>query len=334
VAPLVSLDDIRAASRRLVGVALRTPLLAAGTPGTYVKPESLQPTGAFKLRGAWNAVAQLSADDLRRGVVTHSSGNHGQAVAYAARLAGARAVVVMPRDAPTIKIERVRAQGGEIVFVGNSSDERARRAHELADEHGLVLIPSADDPRIIAGQGTAGLEIVEQLAELGLGDGPLRVLVPIGQGGLAAGVAAAVKGLRPAARVIGVEPALAADARDSLAAGRIVRWSTEQVNRTMADGMRMEGPAPLPFAHLQRHLDEIVTVSEQLIGTAVARAAHELRLVLEPSGAVSLAALFELAVSEGSGGEGGDGASTVAILSGGNVDPHRYTELLRRYHPT
>lgn len=333
MAPLVSLDDIRAASRRLAGVALRTPLLAAGAAGTYVKPESLQPTGAFKLRGAWNAVAQLSADDLRRGVVTHSSGNHGQAVAYAARLAGARAVVVMPRDAPTIKIERVRAQHGEIVFVGNSSDERAGRAHELADEHGLVLIPSADDPRIIAGQGTAGLEIVEQLAELGREDGPLRVLVPIGQGGLAAGVAAAVKGLRPAARLIGVEPELAADARDSLAAGQIVRWPTQQVNRTMADGMRMEGPAPLAFAHLQRHLDQIVTVSEQQIGAAVARAARELRLVLEPSGAVSLAALFELLETE-RGGQGGDDASTVAILSGGNVDPHRYVELLRRYHPT
>lgn len=330
MAPLVSLDDIRAAARRLAGVALRTPLLTAGPAGTYVKPESLQPTGAFKLRGAWNAVAQLSAGELRRGVVTHSSGNHGQAVAYAARLAGTRAVVVMPRDAPTIKIERVRAQGGEIVFVGNSSDERARRAHELADEHGLVLIPSADDPRIIAGQGTAGLEIIEQLADLGHLAGPLTVLVPIGQGGLAAGVATAVKSLRPDALVIGVEPELAADTRDSLAGGRIVRWPTEQVNRTMADGMRMEAPAPLPFAHLQRHLHEIMTVAEEQIGAAVARAGRELRLVLEPSGAVSLAALYELAED----GEGAEGRTSVAVLSGGNVDPDRYIELLRRYHPT
>lgn len=322
-ASLVSLHDIRAAAQRLHGVILRTPLLRL-TEHSFVKPESLQPTGAFKLRGAYNALAQLPPEALSRGVVTHSSGNHGQALAYAARLLGTRAVVVMPQGAPTIKVERVRAFGGQIVFVGESHEERSARAHELSEQEGLLLIPSADDARIIAGQGTIGLEIVEQLAEAGLPSDRLTVLVPIGQGGLAAGVSTAVKGLLPGACVVGVEPELAADTRDSLASGRIVRWSTADVQRTMADGVRMEAPAPLPFAHLLRHLDEVLTVTEDEIGEAVARAAGELRLVLEPSGAVSLAALY--------GHPGEAGTATIAVLSGGNVDGGLYVELLRRYH--
>ncbi|HUG49126.1 MAG TPA: threonine/serine dehydratase [Candidatus Limnocylindria bacterium] len=324
-APLVSLQDIRAAAQRLDGVILRTPLLRL-TEHSFVKPESLQPTGAFKLRGAYNALAQLPPEALSRGVVTHSSGNHGQALAYAARMLGTRAVVVMPQGAPAIKVERVRAFGGQIVFVGESHEERSARAHELAEQEGLVLVPSADDARIIAGQGTVGLEIVEQLAAAGLPSDRLTVLVPIGQGGLAAGVSTAVKGLLPGARVVGVEPELAADTRDSLARRRIVRWATADVQRTMADGVRMEAPAPLPFAHLLRHLDEVLTVTEDEIGEAVARAAGELRLVLEPSGAISLAALY--------GGAGGAGTVTIAVLSGGNVDGGLYVELLRRYHRT
>ncbi|MDQ3937886.1 MAG: threonine/serine dehydratase [Chloroflexota bacterium] len=322
--PLVTLADIRAAADRLRGVALRTPLLPFER-NAYLKPESLQPTGAFKLRGAYNAIAQLSAEQQRRGVVTHSSGNHGQAVAYVCRLLAIPVVVVMPDDAPRIKIARVEQNGARIVFVGRSHEERRERAHQLAERDGRSLIPSADDERVIAGQGTIGLEIVEQLTELGGLPTDLTVLLPIGGGGLAAGVSTAVGSLLPRARIVGVEPVLAADARDSLVRGEIVRWSSDAVGRTMADGLRMESVGSRPFAQLRRYLAGVLTVEEQEIGSAVAQAASRARLVLEPSGAVSLAALLfhreELA-----------GSTVVAVLSGGNVDPERYAALLRRYH--
>jgi threonine dehydratase len=320
---LITLDDIREAARRIRGHVLRTPLLPLGD-GHFAKPESLQPTGSFKVRGAYNAILQLDGAARAHGVVTHSSGNHGQAVARVARLLGIRAVVVMPTDAPNVKARRIAEDGAEIVVVGPSHEERRGRAHELAEEQGLVMIPSADDRRVIAGQGTIGLEIVEQLAEAGA-DGAPTVLVPIGQGGLAAGIATALKSLVPGARVLGVEPALAADTRASLAAGSIVRWPSEQVTRTMADGMRMESPAPLPFRHLQRFLDGVLTVEEEEIPRAMARAAAELRLVLEPSGATALAALAAIAADEGASGK----EPIVAVLSGGNVDPEAYLDLLR-----
>lgn len=266
------------------------------------------------------AIVQLSPERRRGGVVTHSSGNHGQAVARVASLLGMRAVVVMPSDAPEVKVRRVREDGAEIVFVGTSHEERRERAHEIADTDGMALVPSADDRAIICGQGTVGLEIVEQLVELGVEAAPV-VLVPIGQGGLAAGVATAVKSLRPDATLLGVEPELAADTRDSLAAGRIVCWPSEQVALTMADGMRMESPAPLPFAHLQRHLDGVLTVSETEIARAMAAGATDLRLVLEPSGATSLAAYLVHRKTLGPG-------PVVCVLSGGNVDPGRYLALL------
>lgn len=325
--PLVDITDIRAAADRLRGVALRTPLLrlaADDQADVYVKPESLQPIGAFKLRGAYNAIAQLAPAERGRGVVTHSSGNHGQAVAYVARLFGIRAVIVMPDNAPRVKVERVRSFGADVVFVEPTGEARSRRAAEIVERDGLLLVPAANDLRVIAGQGTIGLEIVEQLAELG-GNRPagLAVLVPIGQGGLAAGVGTAVKTLRPDARLIGVEPALAADARESLERGEIVSWPSEQVQRTLADGLRMEAVTPLPFAHLRRVIDEVALVDEEEITQAVGRAAHELRLVLEPSGAASLAAIDRYA----------DPAwTTVAVLSGGNVDPDLYAELVHRYH--
>lgn len=325
--PLVDIADIRAAADRLRGIALRTPLLRLLTDdqaNVYVKPESLQPMGAFKLRGAYNAIAQLTPDEQRRGVVTHSSGNHGQAVAYVARLFNIRAVIVMPQNAPRVKVERVRSFGGEIIFVEPTGEARSRRAAELVERDGLLLIPAANDLRVISGQGTIGLEIVEQLGELtGDQSSGLTVLVPIGQGGLAAGVGTAVKALRPDARVVGVEPALAADARESLERGEIVNWPSELVQRTLADGLRMEAVTPIPFAHLRRVVDEVVLVEEEEIVQAVGLAAHELRLVLEPSGAASLAAVDRCA---------GAGSTTVAVLSGGNVDTDLYTDLMRRYH--
>ena len=319
---LVTLDDIRQAAYRLRGVSLRTPLLPLAGGG-YAKAESLQPIGAFKLRGAYNAIIQLTDNQRQAGVVTHSSGNHGQAVAYVARLLGIRAVVVMPDNAPAIKVDRVRGYGARVEFVEPTGAARVARARELVERDGLVQIPAADDARVICGQGTIGLEIVEQLDEIGL-TGQLTVLVPVGQGGLAAGVATAVKSLLPDARVLGVEPELAADARDSLAAGEIVRWPAEMVQRTMADGLRLESVAPLPFVHLRRYLDGVLTVSEDEIGQAMAHAARDARLVLEPSGAVSLAALF-FRPSE-------VGAMPVTVLSGGNVDPATYAEILHRYH--
>ena len=285
--PLVTLDAIRAAAERLRGITIRTPLLAFGPPGDrrFLKAESLQPIGAFKLRGAYVAVASLSPEELARGVITYSSGNHAQGVARAARLLGATAVVVMPSDAPEVKRERVAADGAEIVTVGTASDERQRVAEEIAARRGLAIIPPFDDDRIIAGQGTVGLEIAEDLPDLAV------VLVPIGGGGLASGVATAIAALRPGVRVIGVEPELAADARELLERGEIVAWPAELVSRTIADGTRTQALGARTFAHLRAHLDSIVTVSEAEIAAGVRLAAERGRLVVEPSGALGIAAM-------------------------------------------
>src|SRR6187401_2920684 len=255
---LVHLAAIHRAADRLQGVAIRAPLVAFGPPADarFLKAESLQPIGAFKLRGAYVAVVSLSPAELGRGVITYSSGNHAQGVARAARLLGTAAVVVMPSDAPEVKRERVAADGAEIVVVGTASDERQRVAEEIAARRGLAVIPPFDDDRIIAGQGTVGLEIAEDLPDLAV------VLVPIGGGGLASGVSTAMKSLRPGVRVIGVEPELAADARESLERGEIVAWPAALVSRTIADGTRTQALGRRTFAHLRAHLDSIVTVSE------------------------------------------------------------------------
>src|SRR5664280_2014056 len=279
----VTLERIRAAAELVRGVVVRTPLLPFGRPQAgdpagrtraWLKPESLQPIGAFKLRGAYYNVATLSAERRAAGVVAHSSGNHAQGVARAARLLGVRAVIVMPLDAPLIKVERVREDGAEIVFVGPSSEERAQRADELARVEGLSLVAPYDDAATITGQGTIGLEIVEQVAAIeargargasgasGAEPAPFTVLVPVGGGGIASGVAVAVKSLRPDAVVLGVEPDLAADARDSLAQGRIVTWPADMVGQTIADGQRTTHLGQIPFALLSRYLDGIVTVAE------------------------------------------------------------------------
>jgi threonine dehydratase len=339
---VVTLAGIRAAAEVIRGVVVLTPLLPFGRPEesdplgrtrAWLKPESLQPIGAFKLRGAYYNIATLSAERRAAGVVAHSSGNHGQGVARAARLLGVRAVIVMPSNAPSIKVERVRADGAEIVFVGPSSEERAQRADELARVEGLSLVAPYDDAATITGQGTIGLEIVEQVAAIeardassssGAEPAPFTVLVPVGGGGIASGVAVAVKSLRPDAVVLGVEPDLAADARDSLAERRIVTWPADMVGRTIADGQRTTHLGRIPFALLSRYLDGIVTVAEDEIARAMVRASREARLVLEPSGATTLAAwLFHEAELPAAG-------LVVAILSGGNVDPARYDELLAR----
>ncbi len=320
-AALVDLAAIQAAAARLLGVAVHTPLVAFGPPEArrFLKSESLQPIGAFKLRGAYAAMSTMTAEALARGVITYSSGNHAQGVARAALLLGAPAVVVMPSDAPAIKRARVAADGAEIVTVGTASEERQRVAEAIAAERGLTVIPPYDDDRIIAGQGTIGLELVQDLPDLAV------VLVPIGGGGLASGVATALKAMRPMVRVIGVEPELAADARDSLLCGEIVRWPTELVSRTIADGTRTQALGRRTFAHLRAYLDSVVTVSEAEIAAAVRLAAERSRLVAEPSGALAIAALAFHAAEAGLDPRDG---SIVAIVSGGNVDPDRYLEYL------
>jgi len=318
---LVSLDEVRAAAANLAGVAIRTPLVPflPGPPRVLLKAESLQPVGAFKIRGAYHAIASLSGEDRARGVVSHSSGNHAQGVARAARLLGVRATIVMPSDAPPVKRQRVEADGAEIVTVGTVSGEREAMADRLAAERGLVPIPPYDDDRIIAGQGTVGLEIAEDVPDLD------AVIVPIGGGGLASGVAVAIRALRPGARVIGVEPELAADAAQSLREGRRVRWDGALTGRTIADGTRTQSIGQRNFEHLSRLIDGIVTVSEEEIAAAVRLIAERSRLVAEPSGALAAAAACfrpaELLLGDVTG-------SVVAVVSGGNVDPDRYRALL------
>jgi len=342
--PEVTLADVRAAADRLRGVALRTPLLPfgdpsrdRGDPSTWLKPESLQPIGAFKIRGAYNALSQLSPEERAAGVVSHSSGNHAQGIARAARLLGIRALIVMPDDAPAIKVAGVRADGAEIEFVSSDNEARVVRAHEIAERDGLALVPSFDDTRIVAGQGTVGLEIVEQLAELEGSAAPARVpgeparaghpraltiVVPIGGGGLSAGICIAAKSIRPDARVVGVEPELAADAAESLRVGRIVRWAPERTAATIADGARTSALGRIPWAHLQRLLDGIVTVSEDDIRMAMLAAATRARIVVEPTGALAIAAWSRHRATLSGGGD------VVLVVSGGNVDPAAYRRSL------
>jgi threonine dehydratase len=318
---LVTIGEIRAAAAVLEGVALHTPLVPFGAPErkAWLKAESLQPIGAFKLRGAYHTVAVLTPEERARGVITYSSGNHAQGVARAARLFGVPAVIVMPSDAPRLKKARCEADGAEIVVVGTASDERKLVAEEIAAERGLAIIPPFDDRRIVAGQGTCGLEIAQDMPDVA------AVLVPVGGGGLASGVAAAIRALAPNARVIGVEPELAADAQASLRAGHIVRWEAEQVSRTIADGTRTQAIGRLNFAHLSTQLDRIVTVTEAEIAAGVRLAAEEARLVVEPSGALPVAAMRfharELGLDPAHG-------PIVGVVSGGNVDPDAYRAYL------
>jgi threonine dehydratase len=303
------------------GVALHTPLVPCPRGeedrALYFKAESLQPTGAFKLRGAYNKISSLSPEDQRRGVVAHSSGNHAQAVAYAARSLGVRAVIVMPRGAARVKLDATAAFGAEIVLVGDDSAERVRRAEELAAEHGYVPVPPYDDETLIAGQGTVGLEILEDLPDVE------AVLVPVSGGGLISGVAAALKLSRSDIRVIGVEPELAADARASLRSGKLVELPAEQVGRTIADGLRVRKLGAAPFEHVRAFVDDIVAVSEDEILEAMRRLALRVRLVAEPSGAVTFAAhLFHQAELPAT-------RLNVAIVSGGNVEPHLLAGVLR-----
>ncbi len=318
---MITLDEIQAAQQRIQGLAVHTPLVqcfAQECPGQiFIKAEGLQPIGSFKLRGAANKIAQLTPEERSRGVITYSSGNHAQGVAFAARAFGSKAVIVMPSNAPEIKRRATRALGAEIVTVGPASSERKAKAEELSAAHGYVVIPPYDDPAIIAGQATCGLEIIQDLPGADL------VLSPVSGGGLLSGVAAAVKHLRPQCRVIGVEPELAADAQESFRSGRLVTWPAEKTTRTIADGLRTQSLGHLNFEHIRAYVDDIITVSEDEIRAAMRRLLFDARLTPEPSGAVTTAALLfhtaELLPFQ----------RAVAIMSGGNVEPDLLADVIR-----
>ena len=323
----VTLEEIRAAKERIAGVAVRTPLYRVERArlrmgdfpepefDLYIKAESEQPIGSFKLRGAYNMVAQLSPEALRRGVITYSSGNHAQGVAYAARALGAKAVIVMPSNAPEVKKAATRALGAEIVEVGPASSERKLKAEELVAEFGYAMIPPYDARQIIAGQATCGLEITEQLPRVEL------VISPVSGGGLLSGTATSVKlaaqaGLVSAGvQVWGAEPELAADAKESFYSKTLVEWPAAKTTRTIGDGLRTQSMGVLNFAHVMKYVDGIVTVSDEEILAAMRVMLSATKLVPEPSGAVTLAAaLFhaeELPKTK----------KVAVILSGGNLEP-------------
>ncbi len=301
----LALSAVRAAAARIAPYVTRTPLVPLIPQGLRLKAESLQPVGAFKLRGAFNAVLSLSDDERARGVIAFSSGNHAQAVSYAAGQLGVKAVVVMPHDAPRAKLEGTRRWGAQVITVGGASAERAERAKALAAEHGYALIPPFDHFAIMQGAATVGLEIGEDAAELE------AVYVPVSGGGLLSGVAATIKQLNPAVRVIGAEPELANDAYLSLAAGERVMLSAEQTARTAADGLRVQQLGERTWPVIRACVDEIITVSEAEIRAAMRAVAAGARLVAEPSGAVAMAAALKT---------GTDLTRSVAVLSGGNAD--------------
>ncbi len=318
VLSLVSVEDIQRAAQRLRGTIRPSPLVPFpfADPPLLLKLESLQPTGPVQVRGAYAAISALPDAARQRGVVAHSSGNHAQAVAYAAGLLGVRAAVVIPENAPELKIAATRRLGAEVVLCPPGLAAREAAARELISAHGYTLIPPFDDPQVIAGQGTAGLEIAIDCPEAEL------VVVPVSGGGLISGIATAVRSLCPRAAVIGVEPELAADARDSLRRGEPAGWPAEATQRTIADALRVERVAPLTLAHMLRYVDDIVTVSEAELREAVRRLAAEAHLVAEPGGAAAVAACLLQPASLPAAG------TRVAVVAGGNIAPAMLAAIL------
>lgn len=325
---LISLPQIYAARERISGVAIRTPLLRlspsrlqdAGLEppafDLFLKVESEQPIGSFKLRGAYNMAAQLAPEILARGLITFSSGNHAQGVAFAARALGTKAIIVMPENAPEVKKKATAALGAEIVIVGNASSDRKLKAEELSAAHGYTTIPPYDHPAIIAGQATCGLEIMEQLPEVDL------ILAPVSGGGLLSGVAAAAKlaqeaGLAtsPQLQVWGAEPELAADAKESFESRRLVEWPAAKTSRTIGDGLRTQSLGALNLEHILRFVDGILAVPEDAIFSALRVSLQATDLIIEPSGAVSLAAALFAAQQLP------PAKTVVVVLSGGNIAP-------------
>jgi threo-3-hydroxy-L-aspartate ammonia-lyase len=315
---LVSPAEIREAAQLLASVVVRTPLIpfAMHQPRLLIKPESLQPTGSFKLRGAYVAIMGAGQRARQRGVIAHSSGNHGHAVAYAASLLGVHAVVVVPKTAPKVKTDAIEYYGAEVVTVAPTLSARVAVSEELAARHGYAPIPPFDDRMVIAGQGTIGLEIAADCPQADL------VVVPVSGGGLISGIAAAIRASCPGAAVVGVEPELAADARESFRRGEPVAWPAADVQRTIADALRVEQVGTLPFAHIREFVTDIITVTEDEMLAAVRRLATQARLIAEPGGAAAVAAcLFRRDQLP-------EAKTTVAVLSGGNIAPQLLASIL------
>jgi threo-3-hydroxy-L-aspartate ammonia-lyase len=316
---VIGLEDVLAASKRLEGVAHRTPVLRSRTldertgATIFLKAENLQRGGAFKFRGAYNRICTLPPEQLQAGVVAYSSGNHAQAVALAARLVGTHATILMPTDAPSTKMEATAGYGAEIVRYDRYRDDRAELAAGLAAGRGLTVVPPFDDPLVMAGQGTAALELLNEVEDLDL------LMAPIGGGGLIAGSATAANALRPRIRVVGVEPEASDDTKRSLDAGRRVRLPA--VPATIADGLQLAVPGELPFRVIRELVDDVVLVSDEEIVLAMRFLFERLKVVVEPSGAVPVAALLRGKVEV-------SGRRVGAILSGGNVGARRFAELL------
>jgi threo-3-hydroxy-L-aspartate ammonia-lyase len=315
---MIGLDDVRAAARRLDGVAHRTPVLSSRMLDERVgarvllKAEPLQRTGSFKFRGAYNKISSLSDEERERGVVAFSSGNHAQAVALAARLHGARATIVMPADAPAIKLDATRGYGAQVVSYDRYSEDREAIGARLAEERGLTLVPPFDDPLVMAGQGTAALELLEDAGDVDV------FLAPVSGGGLIAGCATAVKATLPGARVIGVEPEAGDDYRRSLEAGERVQIP---VPDTIADALQIASPGELTFEVNRRLLDGVVTVTDAELIEAMWFLFERMKLVAEPGGAAAVAALLAKKVEPGD--------TVGVVVSGGNIGADRFAELLR-----
>lgn len=307
---MVTLEDIQAAAARIRGVARHTPLLPL-EGGIYLKPENLQVTGSFKFRGAYNAISSLGQV---RGVVADSSGNHAQGVAAAAKMHNIPATIVIPENAPNIKVQRTKAWGAEIVRCSNASSERMRIAMEIRDQRGLEYIAPFDDARMIAGQGTIGLEILRDMQDV------TAVLVCVGGGGLLGGIAKAIKSLSPKTKVIGVEPELAADARDSFYARERRAWDASLVTRTICDGVRTQGVGELNWEIIKNHVDDIITVSEEAVLEAMRYLFLETKLAVEPTGSLTAAAIRSGAFEPL--------GKTVCVVSGGNYDPQILGQVL------
>lgn len=316
---MISIEDIRAARARLDGVIYRTPLIpyyGDTEHSVFFKPESLQPIGSFKLRGAYNKIATLSPEVRARGVIAYSTGNHAQGVAYVARKFGIPALIVMPTIAPAVKIDATRAYGATVVLYDPATERREAVAARIMQETPYTLIPPFNDLLIMAGQGTIGLEIAEDLPDVDL------VIAPVGGGGLVGGTATAIKALCPNAKVIGVEPALADDARQSLHSGKLIEIPPSQANRTIADGVRTLVIGDITFAQMQRFVDDIITVSEDDIRAATRHSILDAKLAVEPTGALALAAyLFHRDQLP-------PARNVVLIISGGSADPLTISQIL------
>ncbi|HEY8574056.1 threonine/serine dehydratase [Phenylobacterium sp.] len=322
----VTFEDIEAAARRLSNNAVETPLIESPALNEQVglrvliKPETLQRVGAFKFRGAYNRLVQLSAEERTRGVVAFSSGNHAQGVALAARLLGIPAVIVMPDDAPSVKVEATKGYGAEVRFYNRLTGRtREAIAAELASERGAVVVPAFDDPHIIAGQGTVGLELVRQAEALGVELG--CVVAPISGGGLISGIATAVKALSPDTAIVGVEPAGFDDTLQSLQKGE--RVTVKPSGRSLCDALESPFPGEITFPIMQKHVADVATVTDAEVAEAMRYAFATLKLVVEPGGSVGLAALLAGKVNTFGG------SSVGLVLSGGNVDPDLFGRVVR-----